>query len=436
MPIFKALLPTSDARLQTMLWWLLEAKCESDRDLVLGVFEDKSVWSQPVCKTKLLNYLGKRWAMAGGELNFQSLTKLVSLAPDNEARGLVIAGIAAAFEGAEMPKLPDELSKALADYTKAQGGGDLTLALRSGDKEALKEALKTIGNKSRPSAKRAALALTLAELGKKEVLDAIAPIFSAGGNESLKRAMLPAVAKFDDHKLIRLMLDGWEQRMASEKALREAALRMMAGRKEWAKMLLAMVDSWQIPAKHFTPDIVRQLSVFNDADINASIEKHWKGLLANAPTEETMKEAARIRAVLKAGKGDAEKGKAIFTQRCFICHRLFGEGNQVGPELTGYERGNLDFWLNNVLTPSLEIREGFGAYTIELNNGQILMGMIAAQDAKTISLRDVANQITKINLTDIKKQTASPVSLMPPGLLAGIADGDLRDFFAYLMKSE
>jgi len=436
MPIFKSLLPTQDARLQTMLWWLLESKCESDRDLVLGVFEDRATWQQGVCTAKLINYLAKRWAMAGGELNFQSCSKLLALAPDNDSRGLVVGGIAAAFEGAEMPKLPDTLSKALTDYMQQQGGGDLTLALRSGDKQALKKALDTIKDKKTTNAKRAALATTLAELGKKEVLDAIAPIFAAGGGESLKRAMLPAIAKFDDHKLIRTMLDGWEQRMASEKALREAALRMMAGRKEWAKMLLAQVDAWQIPAKHFTPDIVRQLSAFNDPEINAIIEKHWKGMLAVAPTEEIQKEAARIKGVLKSGTGDAVKGKLTFTTRCAVCHKLFNEGNVIGPELTGYDRGNLEFWMSNILTPSLEIREGFGAYLVELKNGQVLTGMMAAQDAKTISLRDVANQVTKINQTDIKTQTALPASLMPPGLLMGISDADLRDLFAYLMKAE
>ena len=436
MPIFKSLLTTQDARLQTMLWWLLEAKCESDRDLVLGVFEDKATWAQGVCKAKLINYLAKRWAMAGGELNFQSCTKLLALAPDNESRGLVVGGIAAAFEGAEMPKLPDELSKALADYMKQQGGGDLNLALRSGDADALKKALEVLKDKKATNSKRAAIAMTLAELGKKEAIDAIAPIFSAGGNESLKRALLPAVAKFDDHKIIRAMIDGWEARMAGDALLREAALRTMASRKEWAKMLLAQVDAWQIPEKHFTPDIVRQLAVFNDSEINASIDKHWKGMLAVAPTEEIQKEATRIKGVLKSGTGDAAKGKALFTARCAICHKLFNEGNVIGPELTGYDRSNLDFWLPNILTPSLEIREGFGAYVVELKSGQILTGMMAAQDAKTISLRDVANQITKINTTDIKTQTASPMSLMPPGMLAGISDGDLRDLFAYLMKTE
>ena len=431
-PILKALLPTTDARLQTMLWWLLEARCESDRDAVLAIFEDKAVWQLPSCKNKLLGYLGKRWAMAGGALNLESCAKLVSLAPDDASRTTVLNGIASAFEGEEMPKLPDSL----AAHFKAQANDDLTLALKTGDKDAVKKALEFVANKSRPSGKRAAIALTLAELGKKEVLNAIAPVFQAGGNESFKRALLPTVAKFDDHKIIGLMIDGWEQRMAGDKALREAALRMFASRKEWAGMVLAKVDAWQIPAHHFTPDIVRQLAALNDKEINATIEKHWKGMLAVAPTAEVEKEANRIKDVLKAGVGDPMKGKLQFNARCAVCHRLFGEGNQVGPELTGYDRSSMDFWLHNVLTPSLEIREGFGNYVIKLNSGQVLSGIIAKQDASGIQLRDAANQLTQIKQADIGSMEASPVSLMPPMLTAGMSDADLRDFFAYLMKAE
>ncbi len=434
LPILQALLPTKDERLSMMLWWLLEAKCESNRDAVLALFEDKTTWQQPLVRTKLSAYLGKRWAMAGGELNYQSCTRLIALAPDNASRGQVVSGIAAAFEGGEMPALPEQLAKALADYLKQQSGGDLTLALRSGDADAARKALEVLKDKKAPAAKRAALAMVFAELGRKEALEPINTVFSAGGNEALKRALLPAVAKFGDHKVIRTMLDGYEQRIAGDQQLREAALRIMAGRKDWAKMLLAAVELWQVPEKHFTIDIVRQLSAFNDAEINAAIDKHWKGLLAVAPTDELIKDAQRIKAVLRSGSGDAAKGKLVFTQRCAVCHKLFNEGNVIGPELTGYDRGNLDFWLNNILTPSLEIREGYGAYLVELKSGQVLTGMMAAQDAKTISLRDVANQITKINTSDIKTQTASPMSLMPPGLLTGLGDADLRDFFAYLMK--
>lgn len=434
LPVFRALLPTTDPRLSMMLWWLLEAKCESDRDAVLALFEDQAVWQQPLAKSKLTGYLGKRWAMAGGELNFQACTKLLALAPDNESRGLVVSGIAAAFEGGEMPPLPEALAKALGDYMKQQSGGDLTLAIRSGDKDATKKALSILKDKKAPVAQRAAIALVFAELGKKEAIEPIQAVFAAGGNEMIKRALLPAVAKFDDHKVIRAMLDGYEQRLAGNQPLREAALRVMAGRKDWAKMLLAEVDLWHVPVKHVTTDIVRQLSAFNDPDINAAIEKHWKGLLAVAPTAELVKEGERIKTVLRAGTGDAAKGKVIFSQRCAICHKLFDEGNVIGPDLTGYERGNVQFWLDNIMTPSLEIREGYGAYLVELKNGQILTGMMAAQDARGITLRDVANQLTKVNQDDIKTLTASPMSLMPPAMLTGVSDADLRDLFAYMMK--
>jgi putative heme-binding domain-containing protein len=424
--IMTALVGHDDPRLQTMLWWLTEARCESDREAVLDVFANRPAW-----KHKLPGYLAKRWAMNGGALNLESCAKLAALAPDDDARKKVIEGIAAAFEGGEMPKLPDSLT----GYFKAEGD-DLTLAMRSGDKKAIEEGLKLVANKSRPSAKRAAAALTLAELGHKQVLDAITPVFQAGGNESLKRALLPAVAKFDDHKLIGIMIDGWEQRMAGDKALREAALRMFASRKEWAGMVLAKVDAWQIPAKHFTPDIVRQLSVLNDPAINAAIEKHWKGMLAVAPTAEVEKEAERIKTVLKSGTGEPMKGKLQFNARCAICHKLFGQGNDVGPDLTGYDRGSMDFWLHNILTPSLEIREGFGNYVIKLKSGQILSGIIAKQDAAGLQIRDAANQLTQVKQADVASMEASVVSLMPPMLTAGMTDADLRDLFAWLTKIE
>jgi putative heme-binding domain-containing protein len=155
-----------------------------------------------------------------------------------------------------------------------------------------------------------------------------------------------------------------------------------------------------------------------------------------APTAEIEKEALRLKDILRAGTGDAAKGQAHFTARCAVCHTLFGQGNQVGPDLTGYERGSLDFWLHSLLTPSLEIREGFGNYIVKLKSGQILAGIIARQDATGLQLRDAANQLTQVRQADVESLEASPISLMPPMLTAGLADADLRDLFAYLMKVE
>jgi hypothetical protein len=95
---------------------------------------------------------------------------LLALTNDEALRGKFIAGIASAFEGAEMPKLPDSLTKALNDYMAKQSGGDLTLALRSGNADALKSALKLLADAKATNTARIAIAKTLAELGKQEAV--------------------------------------------------------------------------------------------------------------------------------------------------------------------------------------------------------------------------------------------------------------------------
>jgi putative heme-binding domain-containing protein len=424
-----------DEHLALLAWWALESKAEKEREAVFKFLKADPAFLQTMLfKDHLAEKLAKRYALAGGEENLNSCADLLALTNDEALRGKFIAGIASAFEGAEMPKLPDSLTKALNDYMAKQSGGDLTLALRSGNADALKKALALLSDKNASNTARIAIAKTLAELGKQEAVMPMVGILKATNPPSLKRGILQAAAKFDDKRIPEALLLGWEGQIAGDKALREDALRVMAGRKEWAQILVSFVNDWKVPVKHFSIDIVRQLSLHKDADIDAAIDKHWRGLLATGPTEAKKKEAERIKAVLKTGLGDADKGKLQFTARCAICHKLFGEGGTLSPDLTGYDRANVDFWLDNLFNPSMEIREGFGAYIVKTKSGQFLTGLIDAQDANGIVIKDMASNKTPVKQADIEKMEASPISLMPEGLLTGMSDTDLKDFFAYLMK--
>jgi putative heme-binding domain-containing protein len=421
--------------LPLLAWWALESKAEKERGAVFTFLKaDPAFLQTKLFRDHLAEKLAKRYALAGGEENLNSCADLLALTNDEALRGKFIAGIASAFEGAEMPKLPDSLTKALKGYMAKQNGGDLTLALRSGNADALAKALKLLSDTKATNTARIAIAKTLAELGKQEAVMPIVAILKSSAAPSLKRGMLQAAAKFDDKRIPEALLLGWEGQIAGDKALREDALRVMAGRKEWAQILMNFVNEWKVPAKHFTTDIVRQLSLHKDSDIDAAIDNHWKGLLATGPTKAKKIEAERIKAVLKTGLGDAAKGKLQFTARCFICHKLFGEGGTIGPELTGYDRANVDFWLDNLFNPSMEIREGFGAYIVKTKSGQFLTGLIDAQDANGIVIKDMANNKTAVKQIDIEKMEASPISLMPEGMTAGMSDVDMKDLFSYLMK--
>jgi putative heme-binding domain-containing protein len=67
-----------------------------------------------------------------------------------------------------------------------------------------------------------------------------------------------------------------------------------------------------------------------------------------------------------------------------------------------------------------------------MKDGRMLIGMVAEQTPQTVTLRDVANQTTQLSREGMESLVATPISLMPPGLLLGLTDGQLRDFFAYL----
>ncbi|NNE90711.1 MAG: c-type cytochrome, partial [Verrucomicrobiales bacterium] len=209
--------------------------------------------------------------------------------------------------------------------------------------------------------------------------------------------------------------------------------RVVAGRVEWAKQFLDYVDRAVVKARHVGPDVVQLLAQHKDPEINSKIAKHWPDLRAKT-SEENQKEIARVKEILGGGKGDPAKGKVHFQARCAACHKLFDEGNIVAPDLTGYERHNLDFWLPGIVDPSLEIREGYTNFVATMNDNRIVIGMIANENPQTVTLRDAANQETLLNRADMKSLVASPVSLMPPGLLGGLTDEELRDLFAYMMK--
>jgi putative heme-binding domain-containing protein len=117
---------------------------------------------------------------------------------------------------------------------------------------------------------------------------------------------------------------------------------------------------------------------------------------------------------------------------CAACHKLFGEGNIIGPELTGADRKNAEWLLSQIVDPSGFIRPEYVNHNVEMKDGRSLTGLIAEQSAAALTLLDAQNQRTVLNRADVKELTASSTSLMPEGLLEALAPQQVRDLFSYL----
>ena len=129
---------------------------------------------------------------------------------------------------------------------------------------------------------------------------------------------------------------------------------------------------------------------------------------------------------------DRSKGRLIFNQACAACHRLYGDGGQVGPDLTGAGRDNLDYLLENIADPSAVVTADFRMTVVSLKDGRVLNGLIAAKTDRTLTLRTM-NETLIVERTEVESTQESKLSLMPEGLLESLTDAQRRDLIAYLM---
>lgn len=424
----------ADPHQPLMVWWALEAHAEDGRSEVAAWLSDPEVWKLFLVRETLLERLMKRYAIAGGSENYASAAFLLKKATDEGIRTKLLEALQAAFEGVSMPALPDSLSGALQEYSRSLGDSGIVLRMRSGEAGALDEAKKAVLDAKLPVGVRSELVRLLGESGDRGAVDPLLKILSLPQEFALKRVALQTLARFDEEAVAKGILARYGSTLPDEHGVRSTAERVLAGRPAWAGLMLDEVDRAVVKARDLGSDIVQLMLEHGDGTLDARIRQHWPGIAAGSGGIDLAAESARIKGVLAQGGGDAAAGMATFAARCANCHRLFGEGLEIGPELTGYERSNPDFWIPSIVNPSLEIREGYGNYVASMKDGRKVIGVVVEQTPRTVTLKDLAGQVSLLDRNEIETLEASPISLMPPGLLAGLDDKDLRDFFAYLMK--
>jgi putative heme-binding domain-containing protein len=115
---------------------------------------------------------------------------------------------------------------------------------------------------------------------------------------------------------------------------------------------------------------------------------------------------------------------------------LFDDGGKVGPDLTGYQRDQLETLLRNIVGPSLEIREGYQMVRILTSDALVLTGFIESEQPDQIVLRNTDGQSVTLERSDIEQLEPQVLSLMPEGLLEKLDDKQIRDLMAYLRSSQ
>jgi putative heme-binding domain-containing protein len=437
LPVIRMLLQgdeEDDPHIPLLLWWALESKAESDRDAVVRLFEDRAFWDAPLVRDVVLGRLMQRWAMAGGKENLLACARLLDLAPGREDAGRLLVGLENGFAGRAAGAVPDALREAVG---RAWGRGaqstSLTLGLRLGHAATVDKALSLIADEEADRAARLACIRILGEIDEPRCVPRLLKALRESRAGTVRREALAALARYPSKKTGEVVLDLFPAKLPEADGVRAAAYNLLASRPAWAKQLLGRIDAGKIDPRSVPQEVVQKLALHKDAEVARLVRKHYGAVRGSTP-QQKQREILRVAKLLKAGKGDARAGKTVYADTCAKCHKLFGAGGDVGPDLTGYERSNAMYWMENIVDPSAAIREEYMTFIVQTTDGRTLSGVVAGQDKTTVTLKDQEGRTAKIDRARIEDMRASPVSLMPEDQLKALKDQQVRDLFAYLMS--
>ncbi len=381
---------------------------------------------------QLVGFTARRIGEIGTPEAFQAIVHALSAAPD-EQRLALLAGLAESLKGKRkvaMPaNWPQTFEKLLASPNPTIRNQALAVAVTFGDKSALAIFRKVLADaKAEPAARLAAMT-ALVDARDSET----APLLQAAIKEKdLRGPALRALAAFDHPATPRAILADYATFTLAEK---RDALATLASRPSFARELMAAIAAKQTPAADVSADIVRQLRGFQDAALDKQIAELW-GVVRETPAERK-KLIAEWKAKLGApGKTpvDVNLGRAVFGKTCQSCHTLYGIGGKVGPEITGANRGSIDYLLENIFDPSAVIPKEYAATRLVFNDDRSVIGIIKSEANGVLTVATATETLT-IPAADVASRKPSELSMMPDDIVKPLSEHEVRSLIAYLQTT-
>lgn len=417
---------TADRNFTLMLWYGIEPSVMSASDSALQFLSHST--------RPLIRQLVARRLTEDIDQHPEYVRKLVQLtinSKDPIAQQDLLTGIQAALQGRLKAQAPEnwQTLKQQVSKTDSQDLQALVteLSVIFGDGQTM-DVLKKIAVDSNRSMKSRYQALETL-LNSSQDKDLLPVIQQSANVTELQALAIRGLSKFYDPLTIQRMLARYR---GIKKEGREALLDTVCSRKEYVLLLLTAIDKKQIPQEDVSAFHVRQLRNFRDKEVVNKLNQVWgqtretpEKKRAQIETYKTLLTAERL------GQADRTKGRVLYEKTCAKCHRLFGNGGTIGPDLTGANRTNMDYLLENMVDPSALIPKGYEMVVLALEDGRVLNGTVVRKTDQQLTLQTQNEQFV-FDRQQIEEMTQSNLSLMPEGQLEKLSDQQLADLIAYL----
>ncbi len=430
-PLVKASADGRDPLLPFMIWQAAEPKIGENPGQALGWLLNRGPDAMPLA----------------GELARKTMRRIC------DTRSAEQLTMAVEFLGAAMDREPALAAAALDGLLSGQAGKATPPA---GDTTALFARLKDAGNRDvrerglrlgvlwgNTAAIQAVLALVndsrasaddrvqaIKTVRKLRTDDARSALLSAVGGANPEPVLLEAVrgaGEVGGDAVAPALLSRWPQ---WPPAVRRAAAEVLVSRPAWAQQLLGALETKAIFVNELSATVIRTLTQSRDAAVR---DRAASAIGRVRPADaDKLKVIAEKKAMILAGTGDPAAGRELARKTCLLCHKFYGEGADVGPDLTGVGRASLDALLANVIDPNQVIGKGYENVVVETKDGRSLSGRMVENTATRVRLLSAGPKEDVVAPSEIASLRVTENSVMPEGL-EQMADADFRNLMLYIL---
>lgn len=305
----------------------------------------------------------------------------------------------------------------------------LVMAANWQDEAALERLAEFASRRVESDSEREQALSALAAVQDKRLIGLARDIIQHDSNSQRLRGFAVAtLSKVESPEVAVVVLENFD-RMQDD--LKPRAIELLTQRASWGKALLNAVGKKNIPATMINVNQAQKLSSLGDKELTDLLTKHW-GTVRTGRDPGRQKVIDEMRALLEKTPGDPARGLLVYNKVCGQCHKLHGNGQEVGPDITANGRSNFDQLLSNVFDPSLVIGASYQARTVLTTDGRVITGLLAEDTPQRIVLKVQGGKLETIARGDIEELKVSELSLMPEQLEKQLKPEELADLFSLL----
>ncbi|WP_163379236.1 PVC-type heme-binding CxxCH protein [Cyclobacterium sp. SYSU L10401] len=434
LPALEALLhqdlDPNDPDIPLLVWWALESQIGNDLSAVLAWWDNPTNWNNPVSKSHLAGRMMQRLVMGN---HYEAAIDFLTTSPNESFDQVLVNGFYEGMVGRDLTAVPQKLLNEISG--KEQEATPFQMELRAGDFAHLPDALEWVRDEKQSLKNRLSLISLFGEVKAPATVPVLLDLTKSGDSPStLKQAAIHSLKNFNQPEIGKGMAAIYPG-IRGDSYVREEAIRLFSSRPEWARAFFDEITETKVIHKADVPyHLIRKFYALEAEDITKNTEEIWPE--SKPLNGEQINESIKYwKKVASQGKGNALTGKQVFVTECGTCHRLGENGGEIGPDLSGYDRTDLDYWLLHTINPNADIREGFETMELTLKDGRKIIGKLVKDEGGVKYIAPpLGGKGEYVSDADIHTIKFSQTSIMPERLFEELQEEEVRDLLAFILN--